>query len=685
MKSPGNKLKWPVQFSFQKKIFFFSTCLSLFSLSNCFSQTTEEKKDWFENGEFFYNSEDYQESVFYYLKLHDAEPENGNINYHIGSCYLNIAGQERKSIAYFEQALPQVEEKYTSANFKSTIEQDKAPLHTYFFLAQAYRIDDQMDKALEMLDKFSNSVYFEGKYNDAMVSAEFEACKKAQIIMERPVIVSFTNLGPVINSSNENYNPVLSQDTSVIIYMKNLKFYNAIFMSRKVNGIWQEADNITPEIGSDGDTYPCSLSPDAKTLYLVRKTKKNSHIYISRFVYDKWSLMEPMNENINSKGNETHASLSANGKKLYFASDRKGSLGGLDIWCSELQADGQWGKAVNLGPNINTRLDEDNPFESANGNVLFFVSQGHLNMGGFDIFYSKKVKNQWSPATNLGYPVNTTTDDKFYFPVGKGTTAYMARRMSKGLGHEDIYRVSITGGDPMKDLYPDYKNEGYLTADKNVPVANVNLPNDTLKKIPVEKTGQPVVPAAKLPVQPPKDTAYRENPVSPTPLLSDEENVPDKENAPVSTKANEKKKILAKAETKVLTVAEKQIFIRHLHTVFFAFNSYKLSPDTKVQLDVLVDALQNCHDLEIEIRGYTDVTGTAEANLNMSQNRVQSVVKYLVGKGIDSKKLHLFSFGKENPIALNTNPDGSNNPNGRKFNRRVEFSLPPLFRGMFYN
>ncbi len=415
-------------------------------------KSVTEKKDLFENAEFFFDAEDYQEAVFYYLKLFDASPKNGNLAYHIGFCYLNSPGQEVKSIPFFEKAVPFITPKFTPTTFKSTIEQTHAPLHTYFFLGQAYRMNNQMDKALDMLDKFSSSVYFEGNYNESMVSAEIEACKKAKIIMERPIQVEITNIGHEINNQNENYNPVLTPDTSVIVYMNNLKFYNAIFMSRRENGKWTEADNITPQLGSDGECYPSSISADGKTLYLVRTLKKNSDICVSHYENGKWSIMEPLDDNINTKWNETHASITADGKRLYFASDRKGGLGGYDIWYSDLLGNGKWGKAVNMGPNINTKIDEDSPFPSADGSTLFFASQGHESMGGFDIFYSIKEGSQWSKAINLGYPINTTLDDKFYFPVGNGTVGYMARRMPGGFGQRDIYRIKIIAGDPLKDL-----------------------------------------------------------------------------------------------------------------------------------------------------------------------------------------------------------------------------------------
>ncbi len=424
-----------------------SMLLLAFSLSPVYGQTMAEKKEWFETGNYFFDSEDYQEAVFYFLKLHDANPTNANYNFLVGSCYLNIPGNEIKSIPYFEQAVTKIATKY-----KNELTQIRAPLHAYFYLAQAYRMNNQMDKAMEMLDKFTNSPYFEGNYNEAIVNAEIEACKKAKVIQDKPIQVTFTNLGSVINNSSENYDPVLTQDTSIIIYMNNLKFYNAIYMSKRENGAWTEPENITPQVGSDGDAYPTSISVDGKTLYLVRKVKKNGDIFVSHYENGKWSIMQPLNENINSNRKETFASISADGKILYFTSDRRGGEGGLDIWYSELQPNGQWGKAKNMGPQVNTKLDEETPCISADGTTLFFSSQGHQNMGGFDIFYSLRLNNEWSGAVNIGSPLNTTLDDKFYFPIGNGLIGYIARRLPSGFGLQDIYRVQITGGDPVKDL-----------------------------------------------------------------------------------------------------------------------------------------------------------------------------------------------------------------------------------------
>jgi Tol biopolymer transport system component len=419
---------------------------ALFLVLPLTGQSMAERKELFDDGEFFFNSEDYKEAVFYYQKLQAINPANGNINFQLGMCYINIPGEEPKAIPYLEKAIEKISVKYK----KSTFEETRAPLHAYFYLAQAYRINNQLDKALQMLDKFTSSKYFEGNYNQGIVTTEVEACKRAKVIQDKPIEANFEKLPEPVNTAVDNFNAVVSADETVIFYMTNKKFYNAVMMSRKVDGIWSEPENITPQVGSDGDCYPTGISSDGKDLYLVKKVKNNNDIFVSHWDNDKWSVMVPLNENINSSKNETHACVSPDGNELYFTSNRKGSLGGIDIWRSKKE-NGDWGKAENLGTSINTELDEDSPFLNSSGDILYFSSQGHQNMGGFDIFYSRKKGMEWSPASNLGFPVNTTSDNRFWCPVGKGTTGYLTRKTDDA-SLMDIYRVSITGGDQLKDL-----------------------------------------------------------------------------------------------------------------------------------------------------------------------------------------------------------------------------------------
>ncbi|MBN1184763.1 MAG: PD40 domain-containing protein [Bacteroidales bacterium] len=420
--------------------------VGLFILSGSLcAQTLSERMELFDDGTFFYESEDYKEAIHYFIKLYDTDPENGNICFLVGMCYLNIPGEESLAIPYLEKAITKISYTYS----KSTFQEVRAPLHAMFYLGNAYRINSQLDKALDMYDKFMNSPYFEGNYNVAIVQKEIDDCKRAKVIFDKPVKTETTNVGFVINDQNDNFNPVVTGNDSIMIFVTSLKFYDAIMMTYITDTGWCYPINITPQVGSDGDCYPTCLSYDGKELYMVKREKRNDDIYVSRWEDGVWTVMQPLNKDINSGKLESHASVSADGKYLYFSSE-KGSKGGLDIFISERNVDGDWGKPENLGKRINTDYDENYPFISSDGQVLFFSSKGHNNMGGYDIFFSKKVNGEWTMPVNIGFPINTTADDVFYSINGNGVVSYRALIMDEGYGMKDIYKVRIIGGESLQ-------------------------------------------------------------------------------------------------------------------------------------------------------------------------------------------------------------------------------------------
>jgi Tol biopolymer transport system component len=234
-----------------------------------------------------------------------------------------------------------------------------------------------------------------------------------------------------------------------MVFVSELKFYDAIHLSKKVEGKWTPPEVLNPQVGSDGDFYPTALSFDGKELYMVRRSNGNDDLYVSTLGESFWSKAIPLNSHINTRTHETHASPSRDGSTLYFTSARRGGSGGLDIYRSERQTGGDWGEATNLGPVINTSEDEDAPFLTDAGKRLIFCSKGHFNMGGYDIFYSDIGSDgQWTDPVNIGYPINTTGDDLFFHPTGNGSQGYMAKVDRDGPLTFDIYLVDID--DPEK-------------------------------------------------------------------------------------------------------------------------------------------------------------------------------------------------------------------------------------------
>jgi len=564
---------------------------------------SEALKETFSDAEYFLVQEYYSDALAEYIKIYKRGfSDNANINYRIGICYLNIPGQKKEAIPYLQKASSNTTATYIEGSLKET----KAPYDVFLYLGNAYRVTNDLDKAITAYQKYIDLL--KGKESEMTKYAEQQiiTCNNAKEQEKNPVPIKKINLGPVINNKEANYKPVISNDENTLVFMNHLKFYDAVYMSKKVNGQWTAPENLTPQIISDGDQFACFITYDGNTLYLTKEDRFNSDLVESHYENGKWTPSKPLNKNINTKFWESHASVTADGKTLYFASNRSGGEGEMDIYKSEKQDNGQWGPAINLGPVINTKLNDDCPFISPDGKTLFFSSQGHYNMGGYDLFKSTlNAKGEWETPKNLGYPVNTTDDDVFFFPVENGKAGYIALFEKGGYGDDDIYRIE------------------FLTEEK--------------KPVPGEITVSPVD-TAKIIVTVPdttKKVVEEESPVTEAPF------------------------------TEKLTI----------HPVLFGFNQTSLTAETQQVLDHLLKALKANPDMGIELIGHTDSKGSDDYNIALARKRAEIAKLFLVNRGINDKRIKVTSMGERRPVALNSNPDGTDNPEGRKFNRRVEFRI----------
>jgi tetratricopeptide (TPR) repeat protein len=421
--------------------------LGLYILINhTFSQENSNLKELFLEAESYFLYEEYLDAIPIYTKLKEQSPDNYNLDYKIGRCYLSIPFERSKAIVYLERAAKNILPDYKKDNLKET----KAPPDALFYLGDAYRINNLLDKAIDTYKKFKK-LASETIYDFKLVDHQITCCERAKELMKRKVDVTFTNLGELINTRFADTNPVVSEDETMLVYASMLPFYQALFYSKKVDGKWTAPINMIPELGVDGDCFPTSLSPDGNELYLYRSNEFQGDLYVTNFNDGKWSKIRKLNDNINTKYWESHACISHDGKTLYFTSNRKGGNGGLDIYKSERTSDDNWGPAQNLGAVINSSYNEETPFIVNNDKRLYFSSFGHDNMGGYDIFYSDlNSDGTWTQPVNVGFPINSTDDDIFFNPLRNGTVAYMARFDTKGLGREDIFRLQIS----MEDNVP---------------------------------------------------------------------------------------------------------------------------------------------------------------------------------------------------------------------------------------
>ncbi len=403
------------------------------------SQPKAEMKKIFARAEAYSLYEEYELANQLYILL--DRPDNFNVKFKIGTCYLNIPGEKQKAIPYLEDAVRDASYDSKTALFR----EKRAPLDAYFFLAKAYMINNELNKAVNTLSRFSQ-LAGEIEKKGGMKNLEYidqliKACNLAMEFESKPLKFTRQNLGPYINQGAINENPAVSYDGNTLAYTEKRGLLNAIFYSKKNKDGWQPPSEFSPWMNAGTDISSCALNQDGTLLLIYKVDNYDGNIYSSEYIKGEWTPIKKLNGNINTKYYESHASLSADGRRLYFASNRPGGNGGLDIYVSEKDATGDWGPAVNMGKVINTAFNDDIPFITQDDSVLFFSSEGHNSMGGYDIFRSKRSDSGWEPPINLGYPINTTDDDIFFQPFNNGTNGYYS--MTTGYKKKEIFYIGF--------------------------------------------------------------------------------------------------------------------------------------------------------------------------------------------------------------------------------------------------
>jgi tetratricopeptide (TPR) repeat protein len=242
-----------------------------------YAQENKEQQDSFLEAEYFLMNESYSDALTYYLQLYEKLPDNANLAYRIGVCYLNIPGKKNLSIEYLENASKNVSAKHK----EGTLTQIDAPYDALFELGKAYRINYRFDKAKETFTKYLATLLPDDQENIDFIKNEIKVCDMAKEMIAKPVAYSEENIGELFNDEKSNFNPLISADGKSFAYMVSLKFYDAVMFSRLVNGKWTPPVNITPELQSDGDFYISCLSADGKLLFLSKDDHINSDIYMS--------------------------------------------------------------------------------------------------------------------------------------------------------------------------------------------------------------------------------------------------------------------------------------------------------------------------------------------------------------------------------------------------------------------
>ena len=405
---------------------------------------------------------EYATAIDLYKQLLRTDPENLDYNYQIGVCYLNSDAKK--------EALEHLQKVY-----------DKDPDYNpnlEFNLGQAYHYMSDFSEAKKhyteasgiyqaMKGKLSSDTQMREKEKEARLKEtdkllaeskkRIEECEHGLTFEGQPINATIENLGTSINTEYPEYTPLIPKDTSFMVFTSRREtttggkrdfsddlFFEDIYVSVYSNERYGSPKQL--EINKKYHDAAAALSPDGKTLYLYRDDRRNKgDLYVSE--YDEgnqtWNEPKKLNNNINTKFQETSLCLSPDGNTMYFASDREGGQGGLDIYVSKKDANGEWGPAENIGDKINTSYDDDAPFITFDGKTFYFSSKGHNSMGGFDIFKAELLGDkQFGDPQNLGFPINSPDDDVHLVLTVDNRKGYYVSSDDSGEGREDIYTLT---------------------------------------------------------------------------------------------------------------------------------------------------------------------------------------------------------------------------------------------------
>lgn len=658
------------------KHFFAAAFLILFAHIG-FSQ---DVKSLIATGDKYYGKKDYKNALATFLAAYELNPDDALVNYKIGLAYL-YSETKSKAALYIDKAY----------RLNPAVNPD-----IDYHLGIAFQNTNEFKKAIEHFERFKSKKKELGSIADEKIAE----CHIADSLSQNELNVVIENLGSVVNTPYNDYSPIISADGNTLIFTSNRtddpskakanQNYEDIYVSRKSASGWSEPKLISSNINIKYNDAAASLSPDGKTLFLYYEEGEGD-IYTSTLNGDQWSKPEPLNKNINtSMFWETCASVSADGQKLYFASNRPGGIGELDLYVSQLDGKGQWGKAVNLGPVINTPENEDSPFIHHDGVTLYFSSDGHPNLGNSDIFFSEFKNNKWSKPENIGWPLNSWEYDGFFTLSPDKKKGYFSTVKEGGLGDADIYSIAF--------LEPKYKPKPKPVVAKVEEKAKTEVPKqeefvDPMiqvhkdMKVVTLLRGKVIDEASAAPLSAVISLVNNETNQVITKLNSNpvtgefELVIPHGGNYGVAT---EKSGYLFNSiNFNLPQFAEYQEIDTHiimvkaevgskvvLKNIFFDVGKSDLKPESIAEVENIRELLVANTALRVQINGHTDNSGNAASNKALSLKRATAVVTYLTQKGIAAGRVSAKGYGSERPIVSNDDEEG-----GRAINRRTEIEI----------
>lgn len=504
------------------------------------------------------------------------------------------------------------------------------------------------------------------------------SCDFAINAMAHPVPFNPINMGTATNSKDCEYFPNVTADDNTFLFTRNAQITNAngvgmrsqedFYVSyRDENGNWSPAMNMGAPINTPANEGAPSLSADGRYLYFAaceemegygggRQGYGSCDIFFTQKVNGQWTRAVNVGAPVNTPAWETQPSFSSDGRTLYYISNRRDGLGNSDIWMCMLSDSGKWGKPVNLGATINTPGKEEAVFIHPDNQTLYFASDGHIGMGGLDLYMCRRDSSgNWGAPVNLGYPINTHEDESGMIVNGKGNMAYFSSTREGTTGCDDIYMFEIPPAlQPVPVTY--MKGKVYDAKTSKPLAASFDLIDLGTGKTIVSSVSDPVT--GEFLVTIPQNKNYALN-------VNRQGYLPYSESFWMAESTNPSQPYRMDVPLTPIEAGGTVV----LKNIYFDTDKFDLRRESYAELDKMVSFLKANPNLKMEVGGHTDNTGDKKHNQTLSENRAKSVYAYLVSHGIAATRLTYKGYGDTSPLVPNDTPEH------KQMNRRTELKI----------
>lgn len=585
------------------------------------------------------------------------------------------------------------------------VDADKDFVEAWFMLAQIYLDKDQTKKAIDYYTKglevnpdafpagflkVADLEYSIGKYPEASehllkwknygISDDASQKKAAALkrnldfslwAIENPVPFNPVSLGPAVNTEQFEYWPSLSIDEKTIYFTvlgppnpdlppRELTMQEDFYFAQNDEGRWVNRTYLGAPVNTNNNEGAQSITADGKMIFFTACNRPDGHgrmcdLYYSEVLENgRWSAPKNLGDVINTGASEKHPSISPDGRVLYFASNRGGGKGNYDIWMS-VKVGNSWTEPRNLGDSINTPGIEQSPFLHPDQKTLYFSSDGWPGLGKGDIFLSRmNEKGDWTKAKNLGYPINTFNEEIGLIVNASGTKAFYASNRREG-SDTDIFSFEIPNEirpDPVSYIsgrvYDARTMKGIAARFQLIDLLSGNLAFES-----ESRSGE-----GDYFISLPSGSSYAFNVSQPGYLFYSDHFALEKSYSKLHP---------FRKEIPLEPIKEGKRIV--LNNVFYDTDAFTLKPESKIELEKVYDFLTLNKNVQVEISGYTDNTGTNNYNMELSRRRAEEVVNYLLSLGIDPARLKAKGYGATVPVGDNTTEEG------RALNRRTELKI----------